>query len=61
MNTPGSDKNKKPYRSPELLSYGDIRLITMALLQMGNLDGSQTTFGTDLKTGGSAFGGPNTD
>ncbi len=57
MNTPGNDSKKKPYRTPELLSYGDIRLITMANGNMGNLDGA-TSFGTDLKTGTSQFTGP---
>lgn len=50
--TPGKNPTKRPYRKPELVTYGDIREITQTLASsMGQPDGI-TVFLTKRKTGG---------
>ena len=34
------DKKKKPYQTPQLLAYGDVREITRAVGSMGAADGA---------------------
>ncbi len=52
VETPGKTPMKRPYRKPELITYGDIREITQTLASsMGNPDGL-TIFLTKRRTGG---------
>ena len=41
MNPTGSETAKKPYKTPEVIDYGDIHEITQAVGNKGALDGVQ--------------------
>jgi hypothetical protein len=45
MESVDKELTKRPYQSPELVTYGDIRLITQTKDNVGNADGA--TMGTD--------------
>ena len=38
MHSEGEKTSKKPYESPDLIIYGDIRVITQTVLLTGNFD-----------------------